>query len=248
MPTFETFDGLTLHYHDEGDGDLVVLLHGFAADTNINWVRSGIFDALLDEGYRVVTLDARGHGLSAKPHDPEAYADGAMTRDVQALLDQLGASGCCVIGYSMGAVTTMHLAATEPRVQRAVLLGVGGVTIADDGRDRGAFAAGLLVQDPTTITDPIAAQFRTLADSVRADREALAAFASAERTDVTDLLAEIAVPVLVVAGCDDLLAGAPTDLAALIPGASALTVSGDHFTSNSQPALHRAVIEFLVSH
>ena len=48
MPTFESFDGVTLHYHDEGDGDLVVLLHGFAADTNINWVRSGIFDALLD--------------------------------------------------------------------------------------------------------------------------------------------------------------------------------------------------------
>ena len=247
MPTFESFDGVTLHYHDEGDGDLVVLLHGFAADTNINWVRSGIFDALLDEGYRVVTLDARGHGLSAKPHEPEAYADGAMTRDVQALLDHLGADGCAVAGYSMGAVTTMHLAAIDPRVRRVVLLGVGGVTISEDDRDPGSFAAGLLVDDPSTITDPIAAQFRTLADSVRADRRALAAYASAEPPDVVGLLGQIHVPALIIAGIDDELAGSPEDLAARIPGATAVTVPGDHFTSNSQPSLHDAVIEFLAS-
>jgi len=247
MPTFESFDGLTLSYQDDGDGDLVVLLHGFAADTNINWVRSGIFDVLVDDGYRAVALDARGHGLSAKPHEPDAYADGAMTRDVQALLDLLGSSGCCVIGYSMGATTTMRLAAVDPRVTRVVLLGVGGVTIADDGRDRRAFAAGLLVEDPSTITDPIAAQFRTLADSVRADRRALAAYASAEPPDVVGLLGQIHVPALIIAGIDDELAGSPEDLAARIPGATAVTVPGDHFTSNSQPSLHDAVIEFLAS-
>jgi len=247
MPTLESFDGLTLHYHDEGYGDLVVLLHGFAADTNINWVRSGILDALLDEGYRVVALDARGHGLSAKPHDAAAYADGAMTRDVQALLDALGTSGCCVIGYSMGALTTMRLAATDPRVLRVVLLGVGSVTIAADGRDRGVFAAGLLADDPATITDPIAAQFRALADSVRADRLALAACASAESQEVVGTVGAIGVPALVVAGADDVLAGSPDALAALIPDASALTVPGDHFTSNSQPSLHAAVIEFLAA-
>ncbi len=247
MATFDSFDGLTLYYHDEGDGEPVVLLHGFAADTNINWVRSGVFDALLDEGYRVVMLDARGHGLSAKPHEAGAYADDAMTRDVQALLEHLGFGECRVVGYSMGAATAMRLAATDPRVVRAVLLGVGGVTIADDGRDRGAFAAGLLAHDPAEIHDPIAAQFRTLADSVRADRLALAAWASAEHTDVAPLLGEIRVPVLVVAGSDDVLAGSPDDLAGRIPGASAVTVPGDHFTSNAQPALHEAVIAFLAA-
>ena len=50
----------------------MILLHGFAADTNINWVRSGVLDALVDEGFRAVALDARGHGLSEKPHDPES--------------------------------------------------------------------------------------------------------------------------------------------------------------------------------
>ena len=59
LPTFSSFDGMTLAYHeDEGSGDLLLLLlHGFAADTNLNFVRSGVFDVLLDEGYRVVALD-----------------------------------------------------------------------------------------------------------------------------------------------------------------------------------------------
>jgi pimeloyl-ACP methyl ester carboxylesterase len=98
MPDFESFDGLRLSYLDDGDGRTVVLLHGFAADTNVNYVRSGILDLLLDEGYRVVTLDARGHGLSSKPTDPEAYADDAMKRDVVALFDHLGLEDVLLVG------------------------------------------------------------------------------------------------------------------------------------------------------
>ena len=54
MPHFETFDGHSLFYDDQGDGQAVVLLHGFVGDVNIDWVRSGILDLLLDEGYRVI--------------------------------------------------------------------------------------------------------------------------------------------------------------------------------------------------
>src|SRR3954470_14925279 len=83
VPTFASFDGMELFYDDpEPDArPAVVLLHGFAADTNINFVRSGILDALVDEESRPTPLDHRGHGLSAKPHEPEAYADDALTRD-----------------------------------------------------------------------------------------------------------------------------------------------------------------------
>ena len=110
MPDFESFDGLRLSYLDDGDGRPVVLLHGFAADTNVNYVRSGILDLLLDEGYRVVTLDARGHGLSSKPTDPDAYADDAMKRDVVALFDHLGLENVLLVGYSMGAHLALRLA------------------------------------------------------------------------------------------------------------------------------------------
>ena len=115
----------------------VVLLHGFAADTNVNYVRSGILDLLLDEGYRVVTLDARGHGLSAKPTDSEAYADDAMKRDVVALFDHLGLDDVLLVGYSMGAHLALRLAPDEPRVKAVVLLGIGeSGTGGEDGADR----------------------------------------------------------------------------------------------------------------
>src|SRR6478736_6723841 len=210
MATFGSFDGVTLSYQDEGRGRAVVLLHGFAADTNINWVRSGVLDALVDEGYRALAPDARGHGLSEKPHEPGAYADGAMTRDARALLDHLELERAHVVGYSMGASTALALAATEPRVQRVIAVGVGGATLARRTAERfgTGMVDGLLADDPDTITDPLARQFRTLADSVRADRQALAAFSQARHDDGIDH-ASISVPVLVVAGVDDELAGDP---------------------------------------
>src|SRR5438552_11960944 len=125
MANFESFDGLSLFYQDEGDGRPVVLLHGFATDTNVNYVRSGILDVLLDEGYRVVTLDARGHGLSSKPTDAAAYADDAMKRDVVALFDHLGLDDVLLVGYSMGAHLSLRLVPDEPRVKALVLLGIG---------------------------------------------------------------------------------------------------------------------------
>ena len=121
-----------------------------------------------------------------------------MTRDARALLDHLDLDRAHVAGYSMGASTALALAAMEPRVQRVVAVGVGGATLArrtsPGGTGAGGFGAegfgvegfgveglgaemvdGLLAEDPSTVTDPLARQFRTLADSVRADREALAA-------------------------------------------------------------------------
>jgi pimeloyl-ACP methyl ester carboxylesterase len=250
MPTFQSFDGVTLSYEDEGRGRAVLLLHGFAADTNINWVRSGVLDALVDEGFRVLALDARGHGLSEKPHDPAPYADDAMVRDARALLDHHELERAHVAGYSMGASTALALAATDPRILRAIAVGVGGTTLsrreeASPGEGFGSgMADGFLAEDPETITDPLARQFRTLADSVRADREALAACARGRRETDLDYGA-IAVPVLVVAGVDDELAGDPAELAARIPDARSATVPGDHFTSLQHPKLQQAVLEFL---
>jgi pimeloyl-ACP methyl ester carboxylesterase len=250
MATFQSFDGVTLSYEDEGRGRAVLLLHGFAADTNINWVRSGVLDALVDEGFRVLALDARGHGLSEKPHDPAAYADDAMVRDARALLDHHELERAHVIGYSMGASTALALAATDPRILRAIAVGVGGTTLsrregASPGEGFGSgMADGFLAEDPDTITDPLARQFRTLADSVRADREALAACSRGRRETELDY-GSIAVPVLVVAGVDDELAGDPAALAARIPDARAATVPGDHFTALQHPKLQQAVLEFL---
>src|SRR5262249_45714672 len=211
VPTFASFDGIELFYDDQGEGRPVVLLHGFAADTNINFVRSGILDALVDEGYRAISLDHRGHGLSGKPHEPEAYADDALTRDAQALFDELELDGVIVLGYSMGSGVALRLAAVDPRIRAVVAIGVGTASVergAEEGAgDGSARGAAMRADDPDSIDAPLGRQFRTLADSIRADRLALAALMEAGRPRPADHLGEIAVPVLVVVGSDDELAG-----------------------------------------
>lgn len=247
VSTFASFDGTEIWFDDQESGPAVVLLHGFAADSNINYVRPGIFDALLDEGFRVVAMDFRGHGLSAKPHDPAAYADDALLRDVQALLDHLGLERAALVGYSMGAGIALRLGAVDPRVRAVVALGVGSASLERSVEGGPSVGNALLAEDPETITDPLGRQFRRLADSIRADREALSACMSTSRARVDDHLDEIGVPVLVIAGTDDDLAGDPAAIADRIEGARALTVPGDHFDANAQPTLHRAMLGFLAA-
>ncbi|MBM3660409.1 MAG: alpha/beta hydrolase, partial [Actinobacteria bacterium] len=241
MGNFASFDGTEIWFDvqdDDAERGSVVLLHGFAADTNINYVRPGILDALVDEGFRVVATDFRGHGLSGKPHDPSAYADAALARDVQGLLDHLGLDPVVVVGYSMGAGVALHLGAHDPRVTRVVALGVGAASIARRGEtDQPGFADALLADDPESITDPLGKQFRRLADSVRADREALAACMTQAPVDFVAAVDAVTVPVLVVAGADDELAGDPAGVADRVADGRALTVPGNHFDANAQPAL-----------
>jgi pimeloyl-ACP methyl ester carboxylesterase len=241
MPDFESFDGLRLFYQDEGDGRTVVLLHGFAADTNVNYVRSGILDLLLDEGYRVVTLDARGHGLSSKPTDSEAYAGDAMKRDVVAMFDHLGLDDVLLVGYSMGAHLALRLAPDEPRIKAVVLLGIGehGTGETGEGR-RDALVAVLEAESPDDVDDASLRQFRVMAGL---DREPLLAYVNARGSTGPDP-DDVDVPVLLVVGDDDENAGDPAPLADRL-GATLVRVPGDHFTANARPELHRALTAFL---
>src|SRR4051812_9895736 len=70
MP-YVTNDGVRIHYAVEGDGPPLLLHHGFTIDLTA-WYAWGYVDALKEE-YRLILIDARGHGASDKPHDPAAY-------------------------------------------------------------------------------------------------------------------------------------------------------------------------------
>jgi pimeloyl-ACP methyl ester carboxylesterase len=248
VPTFASFDGTEIWFDDQDEGGpVVVLVHGFAADTNLNYVRPGILDALVDAGARAVAIDLRGHGLSAKPHDPEAYADRALARDVAALLDHLGIAAAALVGYSMGARVALHLGAVDPRVTRVVALGVGAASLVRPEAGGPTIGDALLAEDPDTITDPLGRRFRRLADSVRADRAALAACMARPPGGFDADLDAITVPVLVIAGADDDLAGDPAGIADRVADGRALVVPGTHFDANAQPALHRALLDFVLA-
>ena len=107
-PKFSTFahDGLELAYFDEGDraGPPTLLIHGFASSALVNWVQPGWLETLSQAGRRVIAIDNRGHGGSAKPHDPAAYHPSLMAGDAVALLEHLGIASADIMGYSAGIV------------------------------------------------------------------------------------------------------------------------------------------------
>ena len=159
MATFAGVFGTDLSYEEEGTGSPVLLLHGLSVDTQQNWRAPGIWSALVDAGHRVIGFDARGHGRSGKPHDPAAYEEDAMVKDVAACFDQLGLTGVDLAGYSMGASTALQFAARDGRVRRLVLGGIGGDPQqwgAEDGRSamRSRWLAGVEADDPAALEKP----------------------------------------------------------------------------------------------
>lgn len=250
--SFKSWDGLRIAYREWGqDGSLppVVLQHGFVADAEANWVRTGVIAALTANMRRVIAPDARGHGRSEKPHDAARYGEDRMARDLAVLLDVLGAREIDLVGYSMGAVVCLLLASDDIRVRRLVVGGVGSGVVECGGVDRrrisnDAIIAALSVKDPSTLDGEGAAAFRRLADSVDADRDALVAQASSVyRGGVA--LERIAAPTLVLAGDTDPMAVRPDVLAAAIPDARLKIVSGDHMAAVVDPCFTQSILAFL---
>lgn len=247
MPEFRSFDGCTISYRDQGQGPLVVLLHGSLVDAALNWELSGVIPGLAEAGFHVVAPDARGHGMSAKPHDPAAYANDAMVRDVVSLIDHLDAERVALVGYSMGADTAMRVAARDRRIVALVAGGVGGEL--PDGYDASDVAVairGFGVEEPSS---QIAASLAELAHSMGGDVEAFAALFEGEAKTAYQPPAydEIACPTLVLAGADDDMAGgSPEDVARRLPSATAITIEGqDHLGAVFDPAFISEVTEFL---
>jgi pimeloyl-ACP methyl ester carboxylesterase len=103
--------GVALSGDSAGDGPDVVLLHGLSA-TRRNVVQGSRH--LLKRGYRLVAYDARGHGVSAPPEDPEAYEYTDLLADLERVLEELEIERPVLVGSSMGATTAMAFALEHP--------------------------------------------------------------------------------------------------------------------------------------
>ncbi len=234
-------------YLDEGEGEPVVLVHGFASTKEVNWVDPGWISTLTGAGRRAIALDNRGHGQSTKLYDPRQYHTDLMVGDVCALLDHLGLGRADVMGYSMGARVCAFMAAHRPKRVRSVILGglgirlVEGVGLSDD--IDGALEAHSL----SDVTDPTGRQFRAFAEQTRSDLKALAACLRGSRQTLAPAEARaIAAPVLIAVGTRDDGAGSPHALAALIGGANALDIPGrDHMLAVGDKVFKQGVLGFL---
>ncbi|PVB60000.1 alpha/beta hydrolase [Labrenzia sp. 011] len=246
MPQFE-FDGVRIAYLDEGEGDPILLIHGFASNRQVNWAYPGWVDLLVKDGRRVIAIDNRGHGESQKFYDPAAYGAPVMAEDARQLLDHLEIEQTDVMGYSMGARISAFLTLNHPgRVRRAVFGGLGYGMVSGVG-DPEPIAAALEAERLQDVSDRSGRAFRAFAEQTGSDRRALAACMRSSRQKISEAdVARIERPVLVAVGTKDDIAGSPQKLADLMPHAEVLDIPGrDHMVAVGDKVYKQGVLTFL---
>src|SRR3989475_10753413 len=117
MPQASVND-VEINYRESGEGFPVVLVHGYTGNSR-NWALTA---PALAERFRVISVDLRGHGSSAKPTSEDAYALETMASDVYELLKNLDVSECALVGHSMGGMVSQLLILEHPEMVRALVL------------------------------------------------------------------------------------------------------------------------------
>jgi 3-oxoadipate enol-lactonase len=215
----------------------------------------------LEQRFRVVRYDTRGHGASPAPDGPYGIDD--LADDLVALLDRLGIAKAHLVGLSLGGMTVMRVAIRNPeRVQRLALLCTGAqLPPASAWTER---AALVRAQGSASVAAAVVQRWFTPAyleanPGVRSAYEQMIAATSAEgyaacceaiaELDLREQLSTITAPTLAIAGADD-PATPPAkleEIVARIPGARLLTVpQAAHLANAEQPAtITPALIEHL---
>ena len=232
-----TSDGVRIHYEVEGRGDPLVLYHGLTGSGE-RWRDTG-YTAGLGESYRVILIDARGHGQSEKPHDAAAYGRRCQAADVVAVLDALGIAAARFWGHSMGGNVALTLGRHHPdRLQALVITGYSPFAAeGDEAVEMAAWATDLRGGMPGFVAGyerrhgqlPDDARARWLAN----DGAALAAcvasmIVESDGSQVADLPA-IEAPTLFLVGSEEPFFAQAREAARLLPRGEFIPLDGlDH--------------------
>jgi 2-succinyl-6-hydroxy-2,4-cyclohexadiene-1-carboxylate synthase len=255
-------NGIEIHYRDAGEGFPVVLAHGYTGNSR-NWALT--VPAVRDQ-FRTISVDLRGHGLSAKPESEDEYTYPLMAGDVKGLLDHLGIDRCYVVGHSMGGRIAQHLILENPELFDAlVLVDTSGETtfarrgeltrLIDFARKHGMEATFEETARTSALTSPT---LRANPQFVALWREqflmtSLAAYCGCGKAalgsdPVLDRLAAVSVPTLVICGENDEPFLDPSrHLHGAIPGSTlAMVPNAGHSPQIETPAeFNRVLTEFL---
>lgn len=236
---FSSFDQTQIAYSDEGEGEAILLLHGFISNSTM-WEKSILKKELLELGYRVIVPDLRGNGKSDQPENPEAYQNNAEVKDLKLLIDHLRLEGLNVVGYSRGSIVLAKLLVKEKRIKKAVLGGMG-VDFTNPEWDRRILFMNAFdgktnqeTQGAVDYATSIGANHRIL--HLLQKYQPVASFAE---------LREISAAVLVIAGDQDLDNGNPSDLKNEIPNSQLNIVPGDHNGTYKTQSFSTKIIQFL---
>ncbi|GER21855.1 hydrolase [Zafaria cholistanensis] len=237
----------------------VLLLHGFASSTALNWENTGWIRALTDAGRRVIAVDLPGHGASPAPEELDAYTPSRIRADllqtlqdchVRPLRDGDPTSGVDVVGYSLGARLGWEFGGTQPQLVHRMVL--GGPASSDPLADFDLAAAQRFLADGTPIMDASTADLLRMAQlAPDNDLFALLSMVEAIKAEPFDPAHTApSMPVLLIAGERDTLAETMPQLSLLLAGrgtkAAERRIAGrDHASTLTSRDFKQAAIDFL---
>jgi len=218
--------GVRIHYQIEGEGQPLVLQHGFT-DSLETWYELGYVDGLKPH-YRLILIDARGHGASDKPHEPDAYDWQRSVADIATVLDDLDIPRAHYFGYSMGGKIGFAIARYAPERVHSLIIGGGSAyALSHTGPDRmlealkqGADAI------PSIWSAPVPATIR--ARLVKNDVEALIAVRTKalQHPGFAEILPTMTMRCLLFAGEDDPIFAESKECVRSMPNVTFFSLSG----------------------
>lgn len=240
-------NGVDIAFLDAGEGEPILLIHGFASNHVVNWGATGWIDTLKRSGRRVIAMDVRGHGQSEKLHDPERYRLMTLADDAAALIDHLELDRADVMGYSMGGRIGAFLAVGHPDKVRSLVIGGMGMALIDGMGDEEEIVAAMEAVSLEAVTSQAGRAYRKFADQTGSDVLALAACMRVGRENLTpEHVATISVPVLIAVGENDAVAGSPEALGRLILNAQVHVIPRrDHMLATADRTFIAAALDFL---
>eukprot|EP00930_Biecheleria_cincta_P069394 TRINITY_DN57136_c0_g1_i1.p1 TRINITY_DN57136_c0_g1~~TRINITY_DN57136_c0_g1_i1.p1 ORF type:complete len:331 (+),score=25.04 TRINITY_DN57136_c0_g1_i1:53-1045(+) len=235
---FLSFDGERIFYRDYSSDNattlpVVIFISGFGA-------RGGVAPAHIQKfqlaGFRVVSPDLRGQGLSAKPLGLQAWEKDAEARDIAALASHLGLDTYCIAAYSHGSIEALRLSSLDDRLQ-CLAIGGMGERCTDPNWERPNKWPAMFEQAAHFSLPAVAHDLRVNAWVQRGQ-------ACLSREE----LARIHIPVGLIVGDSDYENGDARVLASMINGCELHRVHGNHESTIVNDSWWSTVVQFLAKH
>ena len=236
---FRSFDSTRIYYEVKGNGEPVLLVHGFIVNGQ-SWKRTELYKDLLTAGYKVIILDQRGNGFSDKPHDSTAYDNDAEAKDIMALMKLLKIKKYSAVGYSRGSIIVSRLLVLDKRIKKGVMGGMGAEFTNPEWPRRIMFYKALSGQ-----TVP---ELEAMVENVKKqglDQQALAYLQRSQPSTSKEELGKIKQPVLIICGDKDSDNGSAKELADLFKHPTYKITPGDHGGASRTKEFSTEVISFL---